>query len=66
MNIDNLININTEELRLDLCLLEYKPAEFKILKIKDKFAEIIEMMNKQMIVHESWDDVKQKPSEVKR
>ena len=59
-NITNQIfNWSTEDLRKELCLIEYDEMKLRVSQIKDKFQEINEMLDKQIKVHKHWDKLNQ-------
>jgi len=52
--MDKLFSFSTEELRQELCMSGYKLFKLRKLQIKDKFRDIIEMLDKQEVYHETW------------
>ena len=53
--IDNIINLVIEDLRLELCLVEYEKAKTVSGFLKAKFRRIEEMLDRQLEVHKNWD-----------
>lgn len=54
--IDNIFGWSVEDLRQEFCIeLDYKLMKLRVSQIKDKFAEIKEMMDKQLESHNDWD-----------
>ena len=64
--IDEIINIVIEDIRKELCLVEYKRAEELSTFLKAKFKRIEEMLDKQLESHKHWDGFALVSNEVKK
>lgn len=53
---DKIFSWSVEELRRELCLVEYEEFRVRTSQIKDKFRETLEMLEKQEKVHKTWHD----------
>ena len=54
--IEEIINIVIEDIRTELCLVDYKKAEELSNFLKTKFKKIEEMLDRQLEVHKDWDN----------